>query len=72
MKFLLDENPEHETCHRLHDDGHEVSHVDLSDQLSKGDSDDELATLSLEHEFVIVTYDDDFRDDFTTIGRSWL
>jgi predicted nuclease of predicted toxin-antitoxin system len=65
MNFLLDENIEHEVCHRLRNDGHDVRHVDLSDRLSKGNADAELATFSLEHEFVIVTYDDDFRDDFS-------
>lgn len=31
MKFLLDENLEHEVVHRLRNDGHEVRHVDLGD-----------------------------------------
>ena len=53
MRYLLDENLEHE-----------VVHVDLSGDLNKGDSDSDLAAFSLEREFVIVTYDDDFRDDF--------
>jgi predicted nuclease of predicted toxin-antitoxin system len=64
MRFLLDENLEHEVYHRLRDDGHDVRHVDLSDRFEKGDSDSDLASFSLEREFVIVTYDDDFRDDF--------
>jgi len=65
MKFLLDENLEHEVFHRLRNDGHEVRHVDLSDDLQKGDSDDALAEFSRDHEFLIVTYDDDFRDEFS-------
>ena len=65
MRFLLDENLEHEVFHRLEDHGHEVLHVDLSDRLSKGTSDSDLAAVSREHRFVIVTYDDDFRDDFS-------
>ncbi|PSP54201.1 hypothetical protein BRC74_01585 [Halobacteriales archaeon QH_7_68_42] len=54
-----------EVFHRLRDHSHDVRHVDLSDELSKGDSDDDLAAFSHEYQFVIVTYDDDFRDDFT-------
>ena len=65
MNFLLDENIEHEVCHRHRNDGHDPRHVDLSDRLSKGDTDAELATFSLECEFVIVTDDDDFRNDFS-------
>lgn len=65
MNFLLDENLEHEVHHRLHNYGHDVRHVDLSDQLSKGASDSDLATFSREHRFVIFTYDDDFRAEFT-------
>jgi len=65
MRFLLDENFEHEILHRLRHYGHEVVHVDRSDELDKGDADTELAAFSRDREFVIVTYDDDFRDDFT-------
>lgn len=65
MRFLLDENLEHEIFHRLQNHDHEVIHVDLSDELSKGDADDDLVRFSSEREFVIVTYDDDFRDDFS-------
>jgi predicted nuclease of predicted toxin-antitoxin system len=64
MKFLLDENLEHEVGHRLEHDGHEVMHVGTSDRLQNGDSDETLATFSQDHRAVIVTYDDDFRDDF--------
>ena len=64
MRFLLDENLEHEVFHRLRNDGHDVRHVDLSEELSKGDADGDLAAFSRESQFVIVTYDDDFRDDF--------
>lgn len=65
MRFLLDENLEHEVYHRLRNRGHDVRHVGLSDELRKGDSDEALATFSLESRFVIGTYDDDFRDDFS-------
>ena len=65
MRFLLDENLEHEVFHRLRNGGHEVRHVDLSEELSKGDSDGDLAAFSRESQFVIVTYDDDFRDDLS-------
>jgi len=65
MRFLLDENLEHEVYHRLRNRGHDVRHVDLSDEFRKGDSDDALATFSRDYGFVIVTYDDDFRDDFS-------
>ncbi|WP_436906568.1 DUF5615 family PIN-like protein [Halosimplex marinum] len=64
MRYLLDENLEHEVVHRLRNRDHEVVHVDLSGELSKGDPDSDLAAFSREREFVIVTYDDDFRDDF--------
>jgi predicted nuclease of predicted toxin-antitoxin system len=50
--------------HRLRHYGHDVVHVDRSEDLEKGDADDALAAFSREREFVIVTYDDDFRDDF--------
>jgi predicted nuclease of predicted toxin-antitoxin system len=65
MRFLLDENLEHEVFHRLQNYDHEVVHVDLSSELNKGDSDTALATFSREQNFVIVTYDDDFRDEFS-------
>jgi predicted nuclease of predicted toxin-antitoxin system len=65
MKFLLDENLEHEVYHRLEDDGHDLLHVEISDRLAKGTSDDHLARLSREERWIVVTYDDDFRDDFS-------
>lgn len=37
----------------------------FSTELNKGDSDSALATFSRERNFVIVTYDDDFRDEFS-------
>jgi hypothetical protein len=63
MRFLLDENLEHEVYHRLDSYGHDVRHVDLSDELGKGDPDPALARFSREGRRVIVTYDDDFRTD---------
>lgn len=65
MRFLLDENLEHEIFHRLQSYEHDVVHVDRSAELNKGDSDSTLATFSREQNFVIVTYDDDFRDEFS-------
>jgi len=65
MRYLLDENLEHEVVHRLRDQGHEVRHVDLTDDLRKGDPDEHLAQFSRDNEFIIVTYDDDFRDEFS-------
>lgn len=64
MKFLLDENLEHEVYHRLHDDGHRVLHVEVSDRLDKGVADTTLARVSRNEGWVIVTYDDDFRTEF--------
>jgi hypothetical protein len=65
MRFLLDENLEREVFLRLKNDDHEVRHVGLSDHLSKGASDSDLAAFSREHRFNIVTHDDDFRDAFS-------
>jgi predicted nuclease of predicted toxin-antitoxin system len=64
MRFLLDENIEHEVYHRIEDDGHDVLHVEISDELHKGDTDESLAAVSRSGDWIIVTYDDDFRDDF--------
>lgn len=60
MRLLLDENVEHEVYHRLRNYGHDVAHVDLSDGVSKGDRDTDLAAFSLAETRVVVTYDDDF------------
>jgi predicted nuclease of predicted toxin-antitoxin system len=68
MRFLLDENFEHDVLYRLRNEGHDVVHVDLSDRLEKGAPDADLATFSRDRQFVIVTYDDDFRDEFTDDG----
>jgi hypothetical protein len=65
MRFLLDENLEHEVYHRLENYGHEVLHVEVSGSLNKGDSDRKLAERSREERWVIVTYDDDFWTDFS-------
>lgn len=46
--------------HRLRNYGHDVAHVDLSDGVSKGDRDTDLAAFSLAETRVVVTYDDDF------------
>lgn len=43
MKFLLDENIEHEVSHRLDHYGHRLLHVEISDELYKEVTDEELA-----------------------------
>ena len=65
MRLLLDGNIEHEVYHRLENYGHELLHVEVSDELSKGDTDERLAEKSRHSNWVIVTYDDDFRDEFS-------
>jgi len=62
MRVLLDENLEHEVYHRLRHDGHDVVHVDIDDELHKGDSDTDLGAFSRRDRRVLLTYDDDFRD----------
>jgi predicted nuclease of predicted toxin-antitoxin system len=66
MRLLLDENLEHEVYHRLVNFEHDVVHVEVSDGLAKGLSDSDIAATSLNESRVIVTYDDDFRTDFST------
>lgn len=65
MRFLLDENLEHEVYHRLQNYGHDVLQVEVSDKFSKGDTDEKLAEVSRTEDRIIVTYDDDFRDNFS-------
>ena len=64
MRFLLDENLEHEVYHRLENFGHDLLHIEVSDGLSKGVTDADIAAVSLDESRIIVTYDDDFRTDF--------
>lgn len=59
-RLVLDENVEHEVCHRLKNYGHDVEHVDFVPSLGKGTGDDSIARYSVETDRVIVTYDDDF------------
>ena len=59
-RLILDENVEHEVCHRLANYGHDVEHVDFVAQLGKGTADHPIAKYSLDTDRVIVTYDDDF------------
>ncbi|WP_394347871.1 DUF5615 family PIN-like protein [Halorubrum sp. GN11GM_10-3_MGM] len=40
-------------------------HVEVSDELNKGATDEQLAEISRLDDWIIVTYDDDFRDGFT-------
>jgi predicted nuclease of predicted toxin-antitoxin system len=65
MRLLLDENIEHEVYHRLENYGHELLHVEVSDELHKGATDERLAEKSRHFDWNIVTYDDDFRGDFS-------
>lgn len=58
MRFVLDENVEHEVGHRLENYGHDVVYVDT--ELGKGVEDDSIAAYSLRTDRVLVTYDDDF------------
>lgn len=60
LRLLLDEMVEHEVLHRLERHRHDVEHVDLHDELSKGDPDCALADYSLTAERIIVIYDDDW------------
>jgi predicted nuclease of predicted toxin-antitoxin system len=60
VALLLDEHIEHEVYHRLQGYGYRVEHVHFHSDLHRGDSDTTLAEYSLEHERVLVTYDDDF------------
>jgi predicted nuclease of predicted toxin-antitoxin system len=60
VKFLLDENIEHEVLHRLEKFGYTTQHIEFHPELGKGTDDAPIATFSLEHNWVIVTYDPDF------------
>ena len=51
--------------HRLENSGHELLHVEVSDELSNGDTDERLAEISRLDDWIVVTYDDDFRDGFS-------
>jgi predicted nuclease of predicted toxin-antitoxin system len=59
-RLILDENVEHEVCHRLANYGHDVEHVDFVPELGKGTADHPIAQYSLDTGRVVVTYDDDF------------
>lgn len=63
-QFLLDENIEHEVLHRLEKRGYEVEHVEFHPELGKGTNDTPIAEFSLEHQWVIVTYDPDFVTEY--------
>lgn len=62
--ILLDEHVEHEVLYKLRHYGHTVEHIDLHNQLQKGDEDHVLAQYSRSHHALIVTYDDDFQTDY--------
>jgi predicted nuclease of predicted toxin-antitoxin system len=63
LSLLLDEMVEHEVMHRLQKLGHDVEHVDLHDELNKGDSDRRLARYSLDTGRIVVTYDSDWAEN---------
>jgi predicted nuclease of predicted toxin-antitoxin system len=63
LSLLLDEMVEHEVMHRLRKFGHDVEHVDLHDELTKGDSDRRLARYSLDTGRIVVTYDSDWAEN---------
>ena len=60
VKFLLDENVEHEVLHRLEKYGYTVEHVELHPELGKGTEDTPIAAFSQRHDWIIVTQDADF------------
>ena len=59
-RLLLDENVEHEVLHRLENYGHDVEHVDYVAPLGKGATDEAVRSYAVDHDCVLVTYDDDF------------
>ena len=65
LSLLLDENIEHEAMHRLTNYGYDVEHIDLHDDLGKGDPDRRLARYSLETKRIIVSYDTDWVTEFS-------
>jgi len=65
LSLLLDENIEHEAMHRLENYGHDVEHIDLHEDLQKGDPDRRLARYSVETDRIIVSYDTDWVTEFS-------
>ena len=63
VKFLLDENVEHEVVHRLRKYDYTVEHVESHPELGKGTADTPIAALSQREKWVIVTQDADFVND---------
>jgi len=63
VKFLLDENVEHEVLHRLEKYDYTVEHVELHPDLGKGTEDTSIAVFSQRQDWVIVTQDADFVKD---------
>lgn len=66
VRFLLDENVEHEVMHRLEKLDYTVTHVEFHPELGKGTDDTPIAEFSLRNNWVIVTYDPDFVTDHDT------
>ena len=65
VRFLLDENLEHEVLHRLETFGYDVAHVEFHPDLGKGTDDAPIAEFSLRNRWVVVTYDPDFVKEHT-------
>jgi predicted nuclease of predicted toxin-antitoxin system len=63
--LLLDENVEREVLYRLRDRGHDAEHVASVDALGKGATDAAVAAYSRRTGRAIVSYDDDFRTEFS-------
>jgi hypothetical protein len=65
FELLLDENVEHDVLYNLRNRGHDVEHVEFIPELGKGTRDGVVAEYSRDTNRAIVSYDDDFRDNFT-------
>jgi len=61
---MLDENVEHEVMHRLEKLDYTAEHVEFHPELGKGTDDTPIAQFSLREEWVIVTYDPDFVEEY--------
>lgn len=66
FELLLDENVEHDVLYKLQARGHDVEHVEFVETLGKGATDTAVAEYSLDTGRVVLSYDDDFRDDFSS------
>lgn len=71
-RILADENVDRRVVPRLAADGHDVVHIDESDQLEKGTDDRSIAAYSLESDRLVLTGDDDFLREFETAAYAGL